>query len=396
MSMLYQYQGRNYPRIILNLSLQVNEWLCLNCQTQRALNGMEPQRPPKIKTLEQHENVSISALPPKTESITPGTPSIVSTEVPDVAETKKKDIHAVAIPDKTNIPVSVDVQKKESVSASPKPPEANIKTQLASSQKKETSDSNRDKETDTRLKESDKSLVKSAPPPQTEPPKQESSLFGFGFGGPKAQPASSMPSESTTGKLFGFGGLTETARSRSPSPQSVSAVSGKVLGFGSSIFNSASNLISSAVQDEPSATTPTSRKASIVSQTSDKTTPPTSRKGSAVAQTSKIGDTKPHAGQYAEKPAEKKAEIKQVTEPKPPQNPAPGEGKTNCPLCKVELNIGSKDAKNMNTCTECKTTVCSQCGFNPVPHQTEVRHLTFNTFNITPYNILVVFYSIVL
>ncbi len=356
---------------------------------------MEPQGPPKIKTLEQSENVSISALPPKTERITPGTLSIVSSEVPDVAETKK-EIHAVAIPDKTNIPVSVDVQKKESVSASPKPPETNIKAQPASSQMKETSDSNRDKETDTLLKESDKSPVKSAPLSQTEPPKQESSFFGFGFSSPKAQPASSMPSESTTGKLFGFGGLTETARSRSPSPQSVSAVSGKVLGFGSSIFSSASNLISSTIQDEPSVTTPTSRKASIVSHTSAKTTPPTSRKGSAVAQASKIGDTKPHEGQYAEKPVEKKAEIKQVTAPKPPQNPAPGEGKTNCPLCKVELNIGSKDAKSINTCTECKTTVCSQCGFNPVPHQTEVRHFTFNNFNITPYNILVVFNSIIL
>ncbi len=338
---------------------------------------MEPQGPPKIKTHEQPENVSISAPPPKTESITPGAPSLVSTEVPDVAETQKKEIQAVAIPDKTKIPVSVDVQKKESVSASPKPPETNIKAQPASSQKKETSDSKRDKETDTLLKESDKSKEKSAPPPQAEPPKQDSSFFGFGFSGPKAQPASSKPSESTTGKLFGFGGLTETARSRSPSPQSVS---GKVLGFGSSIFSSASNLI---LQDEPSTTPPTSRKASIVSQTSAKTTPPTSRKGSAVAQaSSKIGDTKPHAGQDAEKPAEKKAEIKQVTAPKPPQKPAPEEGKTNCPLCKVELNIDSKDAKNFNTCTECKTTVCSQCGFNPVPHQTEVRHLTstFNTF----------------
>uniref|UniRef100_A0A8C2G982 Protein piccolo n=1 Tax=Cyprinus carpio TaxID=7962 RepID=A0A8C2G982_CYPCA len=358
---------------LFNLSLQVNEWLCLNCQTKRALNGMEPRGHPKMKTHEQSENVSISSPPPRTQSITPEAPSLVSTVVHDVAETQKKEIQVAAILDETKTPVSVDVQKKESVSASPQPPETNIKVQPASSQKKETSDSKRDKETDTLLKESDKSPEKSTPPLQAEPPKQESSFFGFGFSGPKVQPASSKPSESTTGKLFGFGGLTETARSRSPSPQSVSAVSGKVLGFGSSIFSSASNLISSAVQDEPSTTPPTSRKASTVSQTSAKTTPPTSCKESAVVQaSSKIGDTKPHAGQDAEKPAEKKAEIKQVTAPKPPQKPAPEEGKTNCPLCKVELNIGSKDAKNFNTCTECKTTVCSQCGFNPMPHQTEV------------------------
>lgn len=358
-----------------NLSLQVNEWLCLNCQTQRALNGMEPQEPQKINTHEQPDNVYTSALHPRTEIITPAPLSLVSANVvSDVAETQKKEIQAAAIPDKTK--GSVNVQKKES----PKLPESNIKAQPASSQKKETSDPKKDKEIDTLLKEANKSPEKSAPPPQAEPPKQEQSFFGFGFGGPKVQPASSKPPESTTGKIFGFGGLTETARSRSPSPQSVSAVSGRVLGFGSSIFSSASNLINSAVQDESSITPPTSRKGSTVSQVSARTTPPSSRKGSAVTPDSSkippVGDTKPHAVQNVEKTVEKKPETKQVTEPKPPQKPAPKEVKTNCPLCKVELNIGSKDAKNFNTCTECKTTVCSQCGFNPLPHQTEVRHLT--------------------
>lgn len=336
---------------------------------------MEPQEPPKIKTHEQPDNIYTSAPHPRTESITPGPPSLVSTNlVSDVAETQKKEIQAVAIPDKTRS--AVNVQKKES----PKLTESNKKAQPASSQNKETSDPKKDKEIHKLLKESDKSPEKSAPPPQAEPPKQEQSFFGFGFGGPKVQPASSKPSESTTGKLFGFGGLTETARSRSPSPQSVSAVSGRVLGFGSSIFSSASNLINSAVQDESSITPPISRKGSTVSQMSVRTTPPTSRKGSAVAPDSSkippVGDTKPHTAQDEEKSVEKKPETKQVTAPKSPQKPAPEEVKTNCPLCKVELNIGSKDAKNFNTCTECKTTVCSQCGFNPLPHQTEVRLLT--------------------
>lgn len=338
---------------------------------------MEPQGPSKIKTHEQLDSVYTTALHPRPESTIQGPPSLVSTNmVSDVAETQKKEIQAAAIPDNTKSSVSVNVQKKES----PKLPESHIKAQPTSSQKKETSDPKKDKETDTLLKGSDKSPEKSAPPPQAEPPKQEQSFFGFGFGGPKVQPASNKPSESTTGKLFGFSGLTETARSRSPSPQSVSAVSGRVLGFGSSIFSSASNLITSAVQDEPSTTPPTSRKGSIASQMSARTTPPSSHKGSAVAPDSSnippVGDTKPHAAQDAVKTVEKKTETKQVTAPKPPQKPDPKEVKTNCPLCKVELNIGSKDAKNFNTCTECKTTVCSQCGFNPLPNQTEVRHLT--------------------
>lgn len=37
-----------------------------------------------------------------------------------------------------------------------------------------------------------------------------------------------------------------------------------------------------------------------------------------------------------------------------------------CPLCKTtQLNTGSRDPPNYNTCTECKNEVCSQCGFSP-------------------------------
>nr|XP_046206395.1 protein piccolo-like isoform X2 [Oncorhynchus gorbuscha] len=50
--------------------------------------------------------------------------------------------------------------------------------------------------------------------------------------------------------------------------------------------------------------------------------------------------------------------------------PAPKAGQSTCPLCKVELNKGSKDPPNYNTCTECKNTVCNLCGFNPMPHET--------------------------
>nr|XP_055029686.1 LOW QUALITY PROTEIN: protein piccolo-like [Misgurnus anguillicaudatus] len=352
---------------------EVNEWLCLNCQTQRALNGMGQQGPAKLKSNEQPENVTVSAPPLITVA-----PSLVSTKVaPDVIETQKKDVNQVQpetkIPKQNEVqakiinekgtPVSEDIQKEPSL-ASPKLVESIINPQPASSEKKEISNP---KEPNKEI-ELEKSSSKSNSAPQPEPAKQESSFFGFGFGGPKPQPTS-KPSESTTGKRFGFGGLTETARSRSPSPQTVSAVSGKVLGFGSSIFSSASNLISSAVQDESSTTPPTSRKGSAVSQTTVKTTPPTSRKGSTIAPdtiVSSVGEIKPQA---AQKHDEGKPEIKPVSAPQLPQKPV----QKSCPLCKVELNLGSKDAKNLNMCTECKVTVCSQCGFNPMPHQTEVK-----------------------
>uniref|UniRef100_A0A3P8T0U2 Zinc finger piccolo-type domain-containing protein n=1 Tax=Amphiprion percula TaxID=161767 RepID=A0A3P8T0U2_AMPPE len=50
-----------------------------------------------------------------------------------------------------------------------------------------------------------------------------------------------------------------------------------------------------------------------------------------------------------------------------------GAPKSTCPLCKLELNMGSKDPPNYNTCTDCKNTVCNQCGFNPMPNVKEVR-----------------------
>ncbi|KAL0167716.1 hypothetical protein M9458_035938, partial [Cirrhinus mrigala] len=244
--------------------------------------------------------------------------------------------------------------------------------------------------------------VKSAQPTEVGPPKQESNFFGFGLGGPKAQPTSPKPSESTTGKFFGgFGGLTETARSRSPSPQSVSAVSGKVLGFGSSLFSSASNLISSAVQDEPSTTPPSSRKASTVSTESGKaastpasrkssvasakTTPPTSRKGSVATEPSKVLPEKENKPPVEKKPEQlnegKVSRIPTSEKDKPEtgqdklvKGPESAPQPTTCPLCNVELNVGSQDPPNYNTCTECKSVVCHLCGFNPMPHLAEVSH----------------------
>lgn len=350
--------------------LQVKEWLCLSCQTQRALNEMGQQEPAKLKSSEQADNVSMSLVSTKVA------PNIIETQKKDVNQVqletklpKPNKVQAVGITDQTKIPK--DVQKRETTLASEKLSESTIKAQPASSEKKETS---APKEP-TKEKEIEKSPSKFASPPRAEPPKQESSFFGLGFGGPKVVPAASKPSESATGKLFG--GLTEAARSRSPSPQTVSAVSGKVLGFGSSFFSSASNLITSAAQAEPSTTPPTSRKGSTVSQTAVITTPPISRKGSTAAPDSKvlsIGDVKPHV---AEKHAEGQPEVKQVAVSQPPQKPVSQAVHHTCPICKVQLNIGSKDAKNFTVCTECKTTVCSQCGFNPKPHQSEVSYTDF-------------------
>lgn len=252
--------------------------------------------------------------------------------------------------------------------------------------------------------------------PEVEISKQELGFFGFGFGSSKSQSMPNKPSDTNTGKRFGFGGLTEA-----PSPQSASSVSGKVLGFGSSIFSSASNLISSAVNDEPSKTPPSSRKGSTVSQTAIKSartpssrkgstvsqaslkTPPTSRKGSAASQTSlktsPIGDTKPSdlekqdeqetddkskakldgASLETAKPPDLEKHIDKTPDDKSeiklsaPLQAASKLEQSSCPICKVKLNVATEELPNFNTCTKCNNNICNQCGFDPMPNQTKVR-----------------------
>ncbi|MED6256005.1 hypothetical protein ATANTOWER_018203, partial [Ataeniobius toweri] len=42
-----------------------------------------------------------------------------------------------------------------------------------------------------------------------------------------------------------------------------------------------------------------------------------------------------------------------------------------CPVCTTTELSNPPAVPNYNTCTQCKATVCNQCGFNPNPHLTE-------------------------
>lgn len=179
--------------------------------------------------------------------------------------------------------------------------------------------------------------------------------------------------------------------SSSPMPQlstskTAEAVTGKVLGFGSSLFSSASTLITSAVQ-ESRTTPPNSRKMSAPAQISEKVSAPKILPKSSPPVSPKrmlTKETKPPTTQtlLTEKEQDKPLQAK-VTTPaqtkadrrlSAPGRPdmAPAAGKSTCPLCKADLNVGSKDPANYKTCTECKTLVCSKCGFSPMPSVKEV------------------------
>ncbi|KAG5845785.1 hypothetical protein ANANG_G00142890 [Anguilla anguilla] len=223
------------------------------------------------------------------------------------------------------------------------------------------------------------------PPPQ--PPKQESSFFGLSFGGfsepPKPQPTTPQATESVSGKLFGFGGFSEAPKQPTPAPPTDS-VSGKMFGFSSSIFSSASSLITSAVQDEAPAQSPAqppaTSKEPTPAQPSPKKPPPSEVKPLAGQKPDQPQQAKATPPTQDKKATPMKAEKPPAEPPKTaePSHPPSKAATTNCPLCKVELNVGSKDPPNYNTCTECKKTVCNLCGFNPMPHLNEKEWLCLN------------------
>lgn len=191
--------------------------------------------------------------------------------------------------------------------------------------------------------------------------------------GPQKPPEQRNPTEikkssitSTTqeesGAVFGFG------RSTPPSDSTKLGESrgGKMFGFGTSIFSSASTLINSAVQDESKKTPPVSPKLPV----------------------SKASESPFVQKQEQEKKAVQVQEAKtspliQAKVEKEPASPAlPKAGQSTCPLCKMKLNFGSKEPPNYSKCTECKNTVCNQCGFNPMPNVSEVGEAIITHFTL--------------
>ena len=206
--------------------------------------------------------------------------------------------------------------------------------------------------------------------------------------GQKTSQETSVPdAQKRPGGLFGAIG----SKTQPDTLKTTESVTGKMFGFGSSVFSSASTLLTSSAQEESSATPPGSRKMSGQAQgsrrlsTAPKISPNSTPAGSPKMSPSK--EAKPPTAQMLE--GEKKPEQPQQAKASPsvqakvdkaPSEPpkaaasqaAPKAGQSTCPLCKVGLNMGSKDPPNYNTCTDCKNAVCNQCGFNPQPNVAEV------------------------
>ncbi|XP_068132276.1 protein piccolo isoform X2 [Hyperolius riggenbachi] len=232
--------------------------------------------------------------------------------------------------------------------------------------------------------------------PVVQPPQQP--------GGPKPSPSNLAAAPQTVPQLtaqtpkpqeqprrfsLNLGSMTETPKPQPTTPQET--VTGKLFGFGASIFSQASSFISTAAQQSPQTQSTQGMAAKQPVPPPKAADPPKSAK-----ETVAPPSPKPPAAKKETQPVV----VKKIEEPKPSSLPkatdenivkeketAPKDAvkkpliektekiinsKTLCPLCQIQLNIGSTDPPNFNTCTECKKIVCNLCGFNPTPHLTEI------------------------
>ncbi len=412
----------------------MKEWLCLTCQMQRALTATESGEPPLMKPQTSPNKVFTPATAQK-DTNAHQKKDIISTQKSEVPDKNQKDSPTPSTPQKkeaTKPPFQMDITQtsttaslpakdtpgtisrptKEEKSGSPPtkevptsiapptkemtavvsdlnkplPAQASVNTDIETSlqkkkditqpnspateqvsEKKEEKAEIVPKLSDQPVTSSDEvepqqalnkeskpvetSLAKSAPP-AVHPTNQESGIFS-NFGSPKSQRAASKTTE---------------------------AVTGKMLGFGSSLFSSASSLITSAVREESRTTPPSSRKMSAPAQVSDKmsasqvspkSSPPVSPRITSAKEAKLPAAQKPHLEKIPDQPQQTKAPPSEPAKPETSET-APKVGQSTCLLCKAELNMGSKDLPNYNTCTECKTTVFNKCGFSPIPNVTQV------------------------
>lgn len=273
--------------------LQVKEWLCLNCQVQRALGASEPPGTPKMK---QQASPNMAASVQKKE-----TPS------------QQKDISTSGI-SKESSPLGSPQRKPQKPAEQP----------MSKSPKDVSSDA-------------DQKITQTGPQKPSEPTSQ-------------TRPEKGKPQSDA---------------------KAAESLGGKMFGFGSSIFSTASTIISSAVQDESKTTPPVSPKMPVPKGT--KSSPVQKHKQEKKPQQIQQPKISPLLQPRVEKGP-------QEAQKHPVASDVSNAGQSTCMLCKTALNFGSKDPPNYNKCTECKNTVCNQCGFNPMPNVSEVITKIFNHF----------------
>ncbi|XP_060060668.1 protein bassoon isoform X2 [Erinaceus europaeus] len=296
---------------------QVKEWLCLNCQMQRAL-GMDMTTAPRSKSQQQLHSPALSPAhsPAKQPLGKPEQEKSGGPAGPSPGPHQAEAARATSVPGRAQADVPPEVGR-----ASPQPPQPT------------------------------KPSTAEPRPPAGEALAKSATTVPSGSG------AAEQTQEGLTGKLFGLGAslLTQASTLMSvqpePDPQGQPALS---KGPPKIVFSDASK--------ETGPRHPSSGPG--LGPAPGAKTEPGARTGPGPgpgAQARTGGTPSPKHGR-AEQQAIPKATAKPKTVPKE---------RAACPLCQAELNVGSKGPANYNTCTTCKLQVCNLCGFNPTPHLVE-------------------------
>ncbi|XP_045927914.1 protein piccolo [Micropterus dolomieu] len=347
------------------------EWLCLNCQMQRAMGGMDPPGMTKPKQ---------GSAPPSPQRQGPGKPGKLLIKQ---QSTTDQGLTPPTTPrQKSPGPTSPGpISPGSSVGGSPK---IDPKTGRPIQQKSTPQQSPAKAKQESSFFGGLGGISLGGLTDAAKPPAAAESVTGKLFGGlgglmesskPQAQ-AAPKQEESMAGKFFGgFGGLTESTKPP--------AAASQVFSFGSSLLSSATNIV--AGEDEKAAHSP---------PTSPPVSPADSGPGSPLDSVpgsppdspfSPPGSPPDSDSAPDTPPAKSKKPLRTISveqeEKAPAAEPAPAPAsatKESCPLCNVELNIASADTPNYSLCTECKKKVCNLCGFNPTPHLGEKEWLCLN------------------
>ncbi|XP_045435536.1 protein bassoon [Pipistrellus kuhlii] len=296
---------------------QVQEWLCLNCQMQRAL-GMDMTTAPRSKSQQQLHSPALSPAhspakqpPGKPEQERPRGPGGPQPG-PRQADTAK----ATTVPGPAQAAAPPEGGKVSPQSRHPTKP----------------------------------STAEPRPPAGEAPGRSATA-------GPPGPGAAEQAQEGLTGKLFGLGASLLTQASTLMSVQPEADAQGQPAaskGPPKIVFSDASK----EAGPRPPGSGPGPGPAAGAKAEPAARPGPTPGPG-ALARTG--GTPSPKHGR-AEQQAAPKAAAKPKATPK--DRPA-------CPLCQAELNVGGQGPANYNTCTACRLQVCNLCGFNPTPHLVE-------------------------
>ncbi|XP_042638820.1 protein bassoon [Orycteropus afer afer] len=296
---------------------QVKEWLCLNCQMQRAL-GMDMTTAPRSKSQQQLHSPALSpAHSPAKQPLGKGEPERPKGQggpQPSPRQAESARATSVLGPAQAAAPL-------EAGRVSPQP---SLPTKLSTAEARPLAG---------------EALAKSA------------------TAVPSGSGAGEQTQEGLTGKLFGLGASLLTQASTLMSVQPEADSQGQPIpskGQPKIVFSDASKEAGS----RPLGSGPGPGPAPGAKTEPGARTGPGSGPG-ALPRTG--ATTSPKHGK-AEHQAASKAAAKPKTIPKE---------RATCPLCQAELNVGSKGPANYNTCTTCKLQVCNLCGFNPTPHLVE-------------------------